>query len=43
VGTKNPTELVDAVIATMVCGYPFLHNALPTLQNPTNITYAVAV
>jgi hypothetical protein len=42
VGMKNPTELVDAVIATVVCRDLSLHNALPTLENPTHITYVVA-
>jgi hypothetical protein len=42
VGVNNPIELVDAIIATVVYGDPFPHNALPTLENLIHITHAVA-
>jgi hypothetical protein len=42
VGAKNPTELVDAVIAMVVYRDPSLHNAIPIFENPTHSIYAVA-
>jgi hypothetical protein len=42
VGAKNPTELVDAVIATVVYEDPSRLNALPTLENLTHTTHVVA-
>lgn len=42
VGTKNPTKLVDAVIATVVYEDPSRLNTLPTLENLTHTTHVVA-
>jgi hypothetical protein len=41
-GIKNSIELVDVIIAMVVCGDPSPHNALPTLENPTHIFHAMA-
>jgi hypothetical protein len=38
---ERSTESVDAIIATVACGDPFPHNALPTLQNPTHVIHMV--